>query len=92
MMLELDKVTVKSEKVLYKLKKYLDTLCQYDKFDTEQMMQVFVDSDGDFCAVESVKYRLNFTSPDHKMLDLIKSRYIVPYVPFSEFKAHISSL
>lgn len=92
MILELDKVTVKSEKVLYKLKKYLDTLCQYANFDKEQMMHIFVDSEGDFCAVESVKYRLNFTSPDHKMMDLISSPYIVPYVPFSQLKKHISSL
>lgn len=81
----LQDMTIRSEKVLDRLRVYLNNISCYPNFDPGMQVRIFVTSDGDFTAFEAVDYRLGFTSTDHKLMETIKSNVapvVVDYVTF----------
>lgn len=92
MKITIEQVTVNDKKVLSKLKTYLDNIQDYNNFDPFAYVQVFVNKDRDFTAFESIPYRLQFTSTAHKLIETIKSPYVIDPIPFMDFNRHIKSL
>lgn len=92
MRIPLNEMTIASEKVLYRLKSYLDQIGNWDGFDRSQLFHVYVNSEKDFCALESRTHKLNFTSAEHKIPEIIYSKYEIPDVTYSEFREYVASL
>lgn len=92
MTFNLDNLTVKSPKVRYRLMRFLENISNYDNFDEDMELDVFVNSLGDFTAVEAVNYNLQFTSSDHKLLETIQSKYIKTRTNYREFSKIVYNL
>lgn len=92
MTIELHEMTIKDSVVRDKLLEYLEKVKRYPGFDYSMMLRIFVDDNKDFTAFESIKYRIQFTSYAHKIIDTIKSRYIMPDVSFTTFYEAIKRL
>lgn len=92
MKIPLNEVTIKSERVLSRLKQYLDYVGNWHGFDVRQLLHVYVNSDKDFCAFESRSHNINFMSNEHKFAEVIYSQYEVPDVSYQEFRSYVASL
>lgn len=64
---------------------------QPDSLNSEQMT-VFVDSYGDFCAVEYVSRPYEHTSRSHRLIDCITSIYVPVVVPLGVFRRRVEAL
>lgn len=88
----IENITVKNPNVRYRLIRFLENISNYDNFDENMEMDVFVNSFGDFTAVEAVDYRLQFTSSDHKLLETIQSKYNKTRTNYREFSKIVYNL
>ena len=88
----LQDMTIRSEKVLARLRAYLYNISRYSNFDPGMQVRIFVASDGDFTAFEAVDYRLGFTSADHKLMDTIKSKVAPVVVDYGTFARLVDAL
>lgn len=86
---EFPNVTFRDEKNRSKLINYLDRVGQYQGFDKQMDVMVYVSPDGDFVAFESVKYRIAFINTSHKLHDLIAESYMFS-VPISGLRSLIA--
>lgn len=75
---------IKDPKTAELLTSYLDRLKTYPRFDAGQLVRIYADSWGDFCAVESVPFNWCFTSNRHKIADIVQSGIPPIEVPFNE--------
>lgn len=89
---ELNEITCRDGKTLAKLYEYCGKLMGYSFFDPNMVVRVFVDDEKDFCAFESVTYRVQFTSNAKKLTTIAKSSYDPTICMFSEFRDHIGNL
>lgn len=92
MKINLTDMTVNSLKILNRLSAYLDSMIEHEWFKRDQLVQVYVNSEKDFTAFESVEYAFGFTSADHKLIETISSKYILDPVSFNDFRRYIQSL
>lgn len=92
MTIPLNEMTIKSEKVLYRLKAFLDQIGNWENFDTFQLFHVYVNSEKDFCSMEARSHKINFTSAEHKMAEIIYSKYEISDVSYQELRDFIASL
>ena len=83
--LSLSDITINSPKVVEKLKSFLFTISNYRNFKYDMPLQVFIDKDKDFTAVESLDYNIQFTSSAHKLVDTIKSPFPAIQTDFRAF-------
>lgn len=58
----------------------------------QEKMTVFVDSEGDFCAIEYINRPFQYTSFRHTLLECVTSRYVPCMVTLRQFREHINSL
>lgn len=77
-------VKIKDPNTVNLLSRYLDKLRTYPRFDAGQLVRIYADSWGDFCAVESLSYNWCFTSNRHKVADMIQSSTPPVEVTFGE--------
>lgn len=91
MTVSLSDVTIRSPRVLDKLRHYVSNIEAYKYFDVNQHFKVFVNQEKDFCAVESVEYALQFTSQDHKLIETITSPFTVEPVSYADFRMWLNS-
>lgn len=75
MKIDFNEITIKNIKVAENLKTYLFKISNYQNFDPQMKLRIFVDKDKDFTAFESVDYNLQFTSSAHKISETIFSPY-----------------
>lgn len=92
MKIKIDDMTLNSTKVLGNLNRFLDGMMDRSWFKNDQLVQVYVTDEHDFIAVEAVDYAWNFTSSDHKLLELMISATAVDPLPFSAFRHRIKQL
>lgn len=90
--IELNQVTIKSDKVRSHLLSYLDRIGGYKNFDENMSVKIYVDNKKDFTAFEAVDYMLTFSSSAHKMKDTISSKISVEPVTYREFYNHVAEL
>lgn len=90
MTVNLEDVTIRSPRVLDKLRHYVSNIEQYKYFDINQHFKVFINDEKDFCAVESVEYALQFTSQDHKLIETILSHHSVDPVEYAVFRVWLN--
>lgn len=88
----LQDMTIRSEKVLHRLRIYLDNISCFPNLDPGMQLRVFVASDGDFTAFEAIDYRIGFTSNDHKLMETIKSKFAPVVVDFETFVRLVNAL
>ena len=92
MKIELNEMTLKNDKVRYALLQYMERVSAYERFDVYQLCHVYVDSNKDFCAFDSKDYKIGYNSNDHKVMDILNSRYTVGDVPFCDLRAFVAGL
>lgn len=92
MIFDIKKLTVRSKTVRFHLKNYLDKMQSFNEFSPDMNVRVFVDSQGDFTAFESVDYMIGFTSVAHPLADTIYSRYASVTCEYSELRAIVDTL
>lgn len=86
MKFDFDKMTVRDRAALYALVSWLDK--QYDVYNNEDMT-VFVNSSGDFCAVEYVSRPFEHTSRAHSLIEIVTSCYVPIVVPLWRFRERV---
>lgn len=92
MKITLNELTVNDRKVLEYLDSYLDKMSKHSNFNEEMTLKVYANSKNDFTAFEAKDYRLNFVSSSHKLMETIKSKSIMDYVTFKDFRSKVSAL
>lgn len=75
MKIELNEITMNDEHMAGRLLEYLSRLKNYPRFDNYMVLKVYVDDDKDFCALEAVSYKIQFTNNAKKLSALISSQY-----------------
>lgn len=89
MKIKLEDVTIKNEKNLQRLVKNLNTIREWDNFDSSQMVRIYVNSYGDFIGWESEKYNINFVSTAHRLNELKTSTCEVDPVEYDKWHSHV---
>lgn len=84
-------MTIQNPFVREHLLSYLDRIQTYPNFSQDMQLRVYVNQQRDFCAFESVDFRIQFTSSAHKMIEIIKSPYDNIIVPFHAFMRAVMS-
>ncbi len=92
MKLPLECLTIDSPRVADKLITYLLNISRYPNFDKNMELNVFVNSAGDFTAMEAVNYRIGFTSNEHKLIETISSKYEPIRTNYSRFYEKVQSM
>ena len=92
MKLELVNVRCENHTALNRAVEFISKVSQYPKFDTDQMMYVYVDKGFDLIGFESEKYSIQWVNNKHKLSEVITTPYYLDPVPFWELKSHILSL
>lgn len=92
MIFDIENMTIDSNKVLYRLQKFLENISNYDNFDGDMELDIFVNSQGDFTALEAVRYNLQFTNAEHKLSETIHSKYSKIRTNYNEFAKIVFSL
>ena len=90
--INLEEITVNSSRVHGRLLEYMARMMSYDFFDTNQFVRVYVDSEKDFIAFESLQYRVQFCNNEKKLLTLTSSAYAPIVVPFMDFMRAMQTL
>lgn len=83
---------VNDNDVLYQLVAWIDRNQLRRNVSDQQPVTVFVDGNLDFCAVEFVQIRGQYTSRCHSLLECICSPYVPCVVPFELFRRKIFDL
>lgn len=81
----LENYTIKEDRVAIMLDNYVRKLMEYPRVDRQQLVRVYFDSWGDFCAVESTSYNWCFMSNRHKVSDITQSKKDPVEVPLNQF-------
>lgn len=89
---ELNEMTVADEKVLSRLVEFLGKVGQYKNFNDQMTLNVYVDTLGDFVAMEAKNYRVQFCSIAHKLSEIMSGTMIEPTITFKDFKNYVLKL